>query len=336
MDDTGTAVSVRSEGDEARGIIDLHSDIQLDLARSGGDPRRALEDRHLPGMSAGKISLRILATFAMPPDPTTSALRNIAATRAAGCRVVAGVSEFDGGVGFSSPGFILGLEGAEPYARDLGLVEVFYWAGVRVVGLSWMHQNWVTGACGEPNPGGITSFGRTFLAELSRFRSIVDLAHISDSGFYDAIELYDGPLMCSHTCARALHEHSRNITDEQARVLAERDGIIGVCFFSDFLDASPERQTVERVADHVEHFLEVAGEDHVGIGPDWCDYAFDLIAPLNAQAAHPVDLACGFPAELGAPENLSNLESELTRRGLPSRKILFENGRRFLTGALPE
>ena len=92
---------------------------------------------------------------------------------------------------------------------------------------------------------------------------------------------------------------------------------------------------MERVVDHIEHFLDVAGEESVGIGPDWCDYAFDLIAPLNAQAARPVDTSFGFPSTLAAPQHLVNLETELVRRGLPAQKILFENSWRFLIESLP-
>jgi membrane dipeptidase len=311
-------------------VVDLHSDMQLDLARPAQDPSQMFTDKHLPGMLSGEVSVRILATFSPPPDPTVAAFRHLAATRAAGCRVVTELEETRD----DTPQFVLGLEGAEPFGQDLGLVEAFYWAGVRVVGLSWMHQNAVTGSCGEPNPGGITSFGREVLRELDSAGVIVDLAHISDKGFYDVIEQYQGPVMCSHTCARALREHSRNISDEEARLLAERDGLIGVCFFSDFLDEVPANRTVNRIVDHIEHFISVVGEDNVGIGPDWCDYAFDLIAPLNRQAAHAVDLASGFPVGLQTPDGLRQLREALVQRNLPADKVLFANGLRFLTGAL--
>jgi len=309
--------------------VDLHSDIQLELARPGRNPTEMFEVNHLPGMLTGGVSVRILSTFSPPPDPTTAAFRHLAATKAAGCRVVTELNgEGDG------PQFILGLEGAEPFAHDIHLVEAFYWAGVRVVGLSWMHQNAVTGSCGEPNPGGVTSFGREVLRVLDSAGVIVDLAHISDRGFYDVLEKYAGPVMCSHTCARALRNHTRNISDEQARLLVDHGGIVGVCFFADFLDQEPEKRTVDRVIDHIEHFIEVVGEDSVGIGPDWCDYAFDLIAPLNGQVTNPVDLGGGFPIGLREPDDLVSFRDALIRRKLPADKILFDNSYRFLKTAL--
>jgi membrane dipeptidase len=311
-------------------VVDLHSDMQLELARPTKRPAEMFASGHLPGMLKGNVSLRVLSTFSPPPYPTAVAFRHIAATRAAGCRVVTAVDQVD-----DTPQFVLGLEGAEPFDHDVELVESFFWAGVRIVGLSWMHQNAVTGSCGEPNPGGITSFGREVLRALDSFGMVVDLAHISDKGFYDVLNQYRGPVMCSHTCARALREHSRNITDEQAKLLAERGGVIGVCFFADFLDQEPDRRTVGRVVDHIEHFIGVVGEDHVGIGPDWCDYAFDIIAPLNRQAAHAVDLDGGFPVGLKSPDDLGILRDALVARRLPADKILFENSFRFLKQALP-
>jgi membrane dipeptidase len=312
-------------------VLDLHSDIQLDLARPGADPRGVYQDRHLAGMKAGGISLRILATISPPPDPTASAFRHLAAVSAAGLPIARSLAEL-GHEG--EPRFVLGLEGAEPYGDDLRLVETFHWAGVRVVGLTWMHPNAVSGSCGEPDSGGLTAFGRSLLGELSAAGTIVDLAHISDEGFADVIDSYEGPVMCSHTCARTLHTHVRNVTDEQARLVAERGGVVGVCVFPDFLDEDPAKRTIERVVDHAEHFLEVAGEDHVGLGPDWCDYAFDIIDPLK-DVTKSVDTSSGSPSGLEGPERLPALAEALERRGLPVDKILYGNGLAFLERSLP-
>jgi membrane dipeptidase len=316
---------------EPPNVLDLHSDIQLDIARPGADPRGAYRDRHLVGEQAGGISLRILATISPPPDPAAAAFRHLAAVSAAGLKIARSAADLDHN---GEPRFVLGLEGAEPYGEDLRLVETFHWAGVRVVGLTWMHPNAVSGSCGEPDSGGLTAFGRELLGEFSAAGTIVDLAHISDDGFADVIDAYDGPVMCSHTCARTLHDHVRNVTDEQARLVAERGGIVGVCFFPDFLDKDPAKRTLERAVDHTEHFLEVAGEDHVGLGPDWCDYAFDIIEPFETSTKR-VDLSDGTATGLEGPERLPAFAEALQRRGLPVEKILYGNGRAFLERSLP-
>jgi len=301
--------------------------MQLDLAREGVDPGRVLAERHLAGMLAGGIQIRVLCTVSVDAKV---AFRHLAAAKAAGCRIAMRGADLAG----EGVSFVLGLEGTEAYERDLSLVETFHWAGVRVVGLVWMYQNAVCGSCGEASPGGVTSFGRQALARLAALGSIVDLAHASDPAFRDAVDLYPGPIMCSHASSRALYPHPRNISDEMARMVAERDGIVGVCPFGEFIAADPVDRTLSRFLDHVEHMLEVVGEDRVGIGPDWVDYAADVIAPMNADATRPVDVSAGFPAELADPTGLPRLHEALAQRGLPADKILYDNAYGFLERAL--
>jgi membrane dipeptidase len=305
--------------------VDIHSDMQLDLARHGGDPERAFAERHVPGLDAGNVRVTVLSTVSGGRNPTASALRNLAATRAAGCRVVETGADLDGDARI----FILGLEGAEPYQTDLGLVEAFHWLGVRIFQLAWVGANAVTGTCAQASPTGITPEGRAVLRRIHELGAIVDLAHISDDGFRDAIDFFEGPLMCSHTCARTLCRHARNLTDDQIGLLAERGGLIGVCCFGQFLDEDPKRRTIERVVDHAEHLIEVAGVDHVALGPDWLDYAVDVLEALSPSGGN-VDVGSGFPPGLSGPEGLPVLYAEMQKRGLPADKIFSLNALKFL------
>src|SRR4051794_9610291 len=127
-------------------VVDLHSDIQLDLARPRTDPQRTYRISHLEDTFQGGIEIRVLATPSPPPRATAVALRHLAAVHAAGLSVSTSAEELER----DGPQYVLGLEGAEPFDDDLHLVEAFYWAGVRVVGLTWMHPNAVSGACGGP------------------------------------------------------------------------------------------------------------------------------------------------------------------------------------------
>jgi microsomal dipeptidase-like Zn-dependent dipeptidase len=296
-------------------------------------------------MLAGEVEIRILATLSPPPNSTAVALRHLAAVTAAGLSVTTNLDELNR----DAPQYILGLEGAEPFGTDLELIETFYWAGVRVVGLTWMHANAITGACGQQDGEGISKFGRDFLREMQHYGIILDLAHISDQGFLDAIDIYDGPIMCSHTCSRRLRDHSRNITDEQLRLLKDRNGIVGVCFFGDFLDDNPAHRTAERVVDHLETFMEIIGEDNVGIGPDWCDYLLDVIAAnlgpnwtsLTRHTATQPEVRGVGAVELTStaegledPSRLHVLAEALNRRSLPSEKILYDNAYSFLARSL--
>lgn len=314
----------------APSAVDLHSDMQLDLARRDGVPAEAFVERHLPGLTAGNVHVTVLSTVSAGARPSVNALRNFAAARAAGCRLIDRADQLNQ----DGPLFVLGLEGAEPYEGDLGLVEAFHWLGVRVVQPAWVHENDMTGTCAQAHAPGLSAFGREVLDRLQEFGSIVDLAHISDAGFTDVLERYDGPIMCSHACARALCGHPRNVTDEQARLLAERGGLIGVCFFGEFLDRDPARRTLDRVVDHVEHLVEVAGADHVALGPDWLDYAADVLADLSGPSGS-VDVHSGFPSELPGPAALPRVFAALKRRGLPAEKVLYGNAIASLRSWLP-
>jgi membrane dipeptidase len=305
--------------------VDIHSDMQLDLARHGGDPKRTYAERHLPGLEAGDVRVTVLSTVSGGDNPTASAVRNLGAARASGCRIVESGADLDA----DERVFVLGLEGAEPYQTDLDLVEAFHWLGIRIVQLAWVGANAVTGTCAQANPTGITPHGRAVLRRLHELGAIVDLAHISDEGFRDTLEVFDGPLMCSHTCARALCRHPRNVTDEQIRLLAEREGLIGVCFFGQFLDEDPSHRTLERVVDHAEHLVEVAGPDHVALGPDWLDYAVDVLEALSPPGGN-VDVGSGFPPDLSGPEALPALFARMQERGLPAEQIFSLNALNFL------
>ena len=308
--------------------VDLHSDMQLDLDRAGVEPADIFASRHLLEMEAGGIGVRNLATVSPAPNPTGRAVRHLAATLAAGCPIATSATELDG----HQPVFVLGLEGAEPFGEDVHLVTAFHRLGVRVFQLAWMSGNSVTGTCGDARPKGLSDFGAEVVSAITELGGIIDLAHISDQGFEDVVEHSDGPIMCSHTCSRRLNKHPRNITDEQIGWIAERDGIVGLAFVNDFLGGSPA--TVDACVDHIEHFIEIAGDDHVGLGPDWCGYALDILEPLNAGAQRPVNVRCGEPVGLETPRGLPLLAQALEQRGLPAEKVMGGNAMRFLRKAL--
>lgn len=119
---------------------------------------------------------------------------------------------------------------------------------------------------------GLTPFGRESLDEMARLGIVCDLAHANDRSFWDALEHSPGPFCYSHGNCYSLCPHTRNCTDDMLKALSERGGVIGMCFYRRFVDT--EHPTLERLADHFLHALEVMGPDHVGIGSD-----FDGIPP---------------------------------------------------------
>jgi len=165
---------------------------------------------------------------------------------------------------------ILGMEGAEGLQGDLTVLRAFHRLGVRNIGLTWNNRNEAGDGVAEIRTGGgLTEFGVQMVAEMRRLGIMVDIAHLAPAGVADVFEIYDGPIVCSHGNAQAVCDHRRNLTDAQLEQLAASGGVIGVTFVPPFLSDEPEEATLEKLLDHVDHIVKVAGSDHVGLGSDW-------------------------------------------------------------------
>jgi len=140
--------------------------------------------------------------------------------------------------------------------------------GIRSLGLTWNHQNQLATGVGKGVQGeGLTTFGRQVVREMNNLGMVIDLAHINEAGFYDAVCESSEPVIVSHSNARALCDHPRNLSDEQLRKIKEADGVIGLNFYPEFVSA--EKATISKLIDHFVHIAEVAGIDHLGIGSDF-------------------------------------------------------------------
>ena len=164
---------------------------------------------------------------------------------------------------------------------SVGVLRRMYELGVRMMTLTWNHENEL--ASPQRNPGGVlvpqtekglTGKGFEFLAEMERMHMIVDVSHLSDKGFWDIVEHGTRPFAASHSNCRALAPHTRNLTDEMIRALAEKGGIAGLNYCASFVDADSAhpklcRSTVERLAKHAAHFKQVGGIEVISLGSDF-------------------------------------------------------------------
>jgi membrane dipeptidase len=206
-----------------------------------------------------------------------------------------------------------GIEGGQALEGTLETIEAFSRRGVRYLGLLHFSAN----AIGRPAKGrgsdplaGLTSFGRDVVRECERCGVIVDLAHINRKGYFDALELATVPPMVSHTGVLGVHEHWRNIDDEQIRALADKGGCIGIIFSRKYLGSA----SIESVVDHILHVIDVAGDDVPALGSDFDGF---VVPPVGLE-----DVAA-----------MPNLTVALSRRGVPPRvleKILGGNVLRVL------
>ena len=190
---------------------------------------------------------------------------------------------------------LLTVEGAS-FLEDDGAAETrldaLAEAGVRMVTLTWNGPN----ALGSGNDAadGLTAFGRVAVRELERRRIAVDVSHLNDAGFKDVCAVADRPFTASHSNARAICGHPRNLADWQLRELADRGGVAGLNFCRDFLSQTHADPMPDDVLRHVDHVLETVGEDMLALGSDYdgcdvpgwldpCDRVGDLHALLARE-----------------------------------------------------
>ncbi len=165
----------------------------------------------------------------------------------------------------------LGLENGSPIGDSLDRLEWFHKEGVRYVTLCHSENNLICDSCAtaEKRWGGLSPFGREVVAEMNRLSMLVDVSHVSDETFYDVLECSSRPVVATHSCCRALADHPRNMTDDMIRALASAGGVIQINFYPVFLDSGNEKVHYRRIADHIDHVVELVGIDYVGLGSDF-------------------------------------------------------------------
>lgn len=168
---------------------------------------------------------------------------------------------------------ILTVEDGRMVDGKMENLKMLYEQGVRAIALTWNFSN----CFGYPNSEdksimqkGLTDFGKDALAEMNQRGILIDVSHLSDGGFYDVALLSKKPFIASHSNCRALTPHSRNMTDDMIRTLAEHGGVAGLNFYSEFVNSRRDGVTsVEDLVAHVMHFIKIGGEDCIGIGTDY-------------------------------------------------------------------
>ena len=176
----------------------------------------------------------------------------------------------------------VGVEGGHAIEHSLERLADLYALGARYLTLTWNNGNtWAGSSLGEggTSTGGLTAFGRDVVREMNRLGMLVDVSHVSDATLRDVLETSAQPVVASHSCARALCDHPRNVTDQQLRDIAAGGGVGCLNFYSRFLHpawgeaadtgAPPPAVSVAHLADHLAHMAGVAGAAHVGIGSDF-------------------------------------------------------------------
>ncbi len=175
---------------------------------------------------------------------------------------------------FAPKGSVLSIEGGEPIT-SLAALRSLHRLGVKIIALTWNYSNHIaSGAREEDGTRGLTEFGRGVVEEMNRLGIFADVSHLSDRSFYDISETTAMPIIATHSNARSVCRSKnscsveRNLTDDQFLIIRGSGGCVGINFCPDFLNESG-RAGIDDIVKHIEHFMALGGENHIGIGADF-------------------------------------------------------------------
>jgi membrane dipeptidase len=222
---------------------------------------------------------------------------------------------------------VLALEGAAGIGSDVELFETFHRLGVRIVSLAHHGRNALADGSGEDATGSrLTRAGTEAVMLLQSLGDLIDISHLSARCVDHVLELASRPVVATHSCARALHDHHRNLCDDHLRGVAATGGIVCVSFFGPHVGSEP---TLDRLVDHIEYIAELVGTQHVGIGPDFVEQIErELFPPWSSTASDDTGRAVTAISGLEGPSGLPTLTARLQDRGLSDaaiRGVLGEN-----------
>lgn len=264
-----------------RGIFDLHCDT---LTRNMYPPHEGTDNTldngafHLSvsKVPAGTKWVQCFAIFIPDElrgqaaieffDRYAASFRRQAAEHAGRLAVCRSAGELEAAIDAGKFAGLLTVEGGAVLAGRLERVQAIYDAGVRMMTLTWNGPNEL--ASGRDTPNGFTSFGREAVAEMERLGVVVDVSHLNDRGFEELLGFAKKPFVASHSNARAVCSHWRNLPDEFIEEMVRRGGLIGLNYANDFL-SDDCRGNMDDLYRHVCHFLELGAESCLALGSDY-------------------------------------------------------------------
>ena len=242
-----------------------------------------LARHHLPKLRAGGIRGGCFVLWVDPPftdDPAARMAQLLSAVAAemAECNeaaLVTSAAEIEGVAATERFPILLGVEGLSAIGEDVDAIDRLHAFGARHAMLTWNEANALaTGAKADPSRG-LTELGRRALARLEDLHMLVDVSHLNDRSFWDVLATVHGPIVASHSNARALAEHPRDLTDDQLRAIAETGGLVGLNANKNLVSPDPAQQTVDQFVRHAVHIAELIGVRHLAFGFDFNEYLAD-------------------------------------------------------------
>jgi len=340
-------------------IVDGHNDLPWVIREKfGGDVEgldisaRSQFDTDIPRLREGRVGTQFWSVYVPSSMAPLDAMRvqleqidiahRVIARYPADFALALSVADIEAAREQGKIASLLGMEGGHTIVNSLGALRSYYDLGVRYMTLTHFHSHdWADSATDSPRHEGLTPFGREVVREMNRIGMLVDLSHVSVDTMNDVLDIAEAPVIFSHSSARALTDHVRNVPDSVLRRLAVNGGVVMVTFIPPYVSeerrawedgllpltmntssdaeeeaigmryreehGTPPVATLQQVADHIEHVAEVAGIDHVGIGSDFYGATGDdLVQGLEDVSRFP-DLLAELVRRGWSDEDLAKL-----------------------------
>lgn len=348
-------------------VIDMHADTVQRLVDSDIDLSAQLDDGHLDAvrMRAGGLDAQFFAVWVEPQfygangaraieraDRQIAAIRRLVETRPEVWELATSASDVRRIAQAGRLAALIGLEGGYAIDDRLEMVERYYRAGVRYMSPTWTVSTSWAGSSGDAGRArGLDDFGRAVVREMNRLGMMIDVSHVSDRTFSDVIEVSTRPVIATHSGARAIVNHPRNLTDEQLRALARTGGVACVVFYPAFIEPGWNARK-DRVDREIASLIEAASRASVASGANpsqaraardrvrereylrrlppvsvarVCDHIDHVVRVAGIDAVgigSDFDGIQAVPRDLSSVADFPNLTAELVRRGYSEEDII--------------
>lgn len=235
-------------------IFDAHCDTLSAIADYGGDICKNRYNLDKSRMTEYKSYTQIFACF-ISPEHRENAWERFFELKSCFDR-----QNFDG----VTP--LLSIESADMIRSEEDVIKLSEF-GLKVISLTWNNSNHLAGGADECE-NGLTPLGKTVIKAMNRRNILLDVSHLNDKSFYQAAECALKPIIATHSNSRYICNHRRNLTDVMFKIICDSGGCVGINLYPPFL-TEKEKCSSEDVIRHIEHFLELGGENHIGIGADF-------------------------------------------------------------------
>ncbi len=260
-------------------VVDMHCDVLLKLYQSQGvinfkDSKEL--DANMKRLKKGNVKVQAFAVFVYPEVKTDQKFQvaldqiHYFYTNVLGnnpdMKLIRNWSDIEQ-LADDEVGALLTLEGVDAIGNDFQKLSILYELGVRSIGLTWNNANLAADGAQEKRGAGLTSFGEEIVSFNNERKILTDVSHLCEKAFWDVLNVAEYPI-ASHSNSKSIKNHVRNLSDEQAKAMFEKDAMVHMVYCPEFVK-DQENVTIGHLIEHIDHFCSLGGVKNIGLGSDF-------------------------------------------------------------------